>query len=240
MAGAMNGLTIFVTHMAEDMYPFNNADAATSAVDIAIIVMEPGRYNETTLFLERNRYFPVAAGAVTRIEYTISLLERKKGWGPSESRLCSDRAIPRSSCVDRTLASRAFSECNCSDLQYLDEYALAHHIVGCSASPGTVQGDCILESEIWTEGHVSLEECPTRCRSFQGAAKSNIQLKLSESQVEYMKYTIAFGNPAQFGTRRAQDSVGVVDQSILQNESAIIHIGVDSLRKFPLLLFIPA
>jgi len=236
MAGATNGLTIFVTHMAEDMYPFNNADAATPAVDIAIIVMEPERYNDTTLFLERNRYIPVAAGAVTRIEYTISELERKKGWGPSESRLCSDGATPRSSCVEKTLSRRVATLCNCSDLQYLDEYAIERSLVTCSANPGTVQGDCVLESEIWTESQVSLEKCPTRCRSFRGAAKSNIQLKLSESQVEYMKHTIAFGNPAQFGTRRAQDSVGVVDQSILQNESAIIHIGVDSLCKFPLLL----
>ena len=240
MAGAMNGITIFVTHMEEDMYPFNNADAATPAVDIAIIVMEPERYDDTTLYVERHTYFPVAAGAVTQIEYAISGLERQKGWGPSESRLCSDGATPRSSCVEKTLSRRVATLCNCSDLQYLDGHAIESRLVRCSANSGTVQGDCVLESEIWTASHVSLEKCPTRCRSFRGAVKSNIQLKLSETQVDYMKHTIAFGSPAQFGTRRAQDSAGVVDQSILQNESAVIHIGIGSLCKFPLLLFILA
>ena len=238
VAGAMNGITIFVTHMEEDMYPYYNADSATPAVDIAIIALGSERYDETALYLERHQYFPVAAGAVTHVGYATSVLERKKGWGLKESRLCSDGVIPRSSCVESTLASRATNQCNCSDLQYLDDLERAHSLVRCSASPGTVQGDCVLESESWRGGQVSIEKCPTQCRSLRVKVQSNIQMKLSETQVDYMKDTIAFGPPVLYGSS-TQNNARIVDESILQNESAIIHIGVDSICKFPLLLFIP-
>lgn len=226
MAGAKNGITIFVDHMTDDLYTFNDFDSATPAVDVHINVIDQDRYDDTILYVERHNFFPVAAGSVSYVDYAMTARYRKQGWGPAESQSCANDVLPRASCVEKTLLDRAIINCNCSDLRFLEalsDSGKLSNIAGCSASKGTDENECIAESPL--RGEVSLEECPTQCEATLGEVQSSFQVKLSEKQARYTRNLLAFH------TRITRETVPVVDTTILQNETAIIRIGVNSLCK---------
>jgi hypothetical protein len=119
--GSMNGITLHITHMSDNFYPLNSAHFATPSVDVHVNIIDLERYGDSSLHVERNTYFPIAAGTNTRVEYSVQKLVRKQGWGSEESRLCKKEALPRSSCVDKTLLDRASASCNCSKVQYFTD-----------------------------------------------------------------------------------------------------------------------
>lgn len=222
--GPLNGISIIIDHMTDDLHPLQDADSATPAVDLHINFIDQDRYDEPFLYVERHKFFPVGAGAVTQIEYSVSERIRKQGWGQSESQTCRHDVIPRSSCVEKTLLDRGFSSCNCSEVRFLQQYmtdATLSHVAGCSASPGTEQNECIATSPLKDE--VTIEECPTQCHALVGEVQTSFVVRLSDKQVEYAKNLKAF--------EWAHDVPFVVDPSILRNETAIIRIGVNTLCK---------
>lgn len=228
MAGATNGIALFVDHMTDDLYTINDFDAATPAVDVHINVLDQDRYDDAILYVERHHFFPVAAGSVSYIDYSLTTRSRKQGWGPRESQSCANDVLPRASCVERTLLDRAITECNCSDLQFLDALSDAgtvSSIAGCSASRGTDENECIAESPL--RGEVSLEECPTQCEATLGEVQSNFQVRLSEKQTKYARNLLAYHKGGTLGV------LPVVDTTILRNETAIIRIGANTLCKSP-------
>lgn len=224
-AGSRNGITVMVTHIDETLYPINSAAYATPAVDVHINVIEPERYTDQLLPVSRHAFFPLSAGVVSQIEYSISSLQRKKGWGPTESRQCQYTKTPRPACVEERVLTQAHDDCDCPERGYRDDdQAIAILRTGastCSATTGTLQNSCVTKV-LRGQANISLDECPTQCTSIAAQIRSNYQTKLSESQVEYMKDTIAF-------SRHTKEFY--IDDTIVGNESTIIHVGVSNLCK---------
>lgn len=215
-----------VTHIDETLYPINSAAYATAAVDVHINVIEPERYNDQLLPVNRHAFIPLSAGVASQIEYSISSLQRKKGWGPAESRQCQYTKTPRAACVEETVVTQAHDQCDCPERGYREgdeEIAILRTGAStCSATIGTLQNSCVT-NVIRSKANISLDECPAQCTSIAAQIRSNYQTKLSESQVEYMKDAIAF-------SRISKDLV-VLDDTIVGNESTIIHVGVSNLCK---------
>lgn len=225
----MNGVTIHVTHMDDSYYSINDAHQATPAIDIHINTIDPEQYDDLILHVERNTYFPVAAGSNMNIKYGVVEMDRKQGWGKSLlSRKCQYDALPRSSCVEKTLLDRASAVCNCSALKYFNYPAAVGVISGaaaCSAIRNTSENACV-DRNLQLKSRITLEQCPPPCHDVWGTVTSNFQTTLSEYQVEYMREVKA-----------KMHITKSLDESIMQRGSAIIHIGADTLSKYKIFCF---
>lgn len=225
-AGSQNGINVIVTGITSDTYPVEDADISTAAIDVHINVVSEKRYNDTTFFIEPHTFISVAAGSVSGISYESSELVRVKGWGPVESRSCSNTVVPRAACMTEVILNRTAQECECRRPEtvitpYFDRFG-EENIMWCSASEGTPQSECV-QSFVDDENTVSLSECPVQCHSTRAGIKDIIQSKLSDSQTEFIKTYLNYSNANQKSV--------LTDGSIVTEESAIIQIGVSSLCK---------
>lgn len=221
---------MIVTGITSDTYPVEDADISTAAIDVHINVVSEKQYNDTIFFIEPHTYIPVGAGTVSGISYESSELVRVKGWGPVESRSCSNTVVPRAACMAEVVLNRTAQECECRRPEnvmppYFDRFG-EENIMWCSASDGTPQSECVQDS-VDNQNTVSLNECPVQCHSTRASIRDIIQSKLSDSQTEFIKTYLNYSH--------ANQSSVLTDGSIVTEESVIIQIGVSSLCKHELI-----
>lgn len=222
-SGAQNGVVVVITHIKTDLYTIDSAGSSSAAVDIHINTIKPSDYINPLLPVAREMFFPVSAGVHTELEYSVESLQRKQGFGSTESRKCEHSAVPRQTCIELKLYDLAFARCECASPQYLPNFPLKY--AGCSSTRKTPQHYC-LQRIFDVASHrrnISLEECPTQCEGVKADVNTHSETQLSPAQVEYAKRTIQFNN---------RNRPAFPDDSIVQSETAIIQIGPAFLCKF--------